>query len=278
MALYKGNSSDNIINGSLLDDDIYGKGGNDTLSGLDGNDFINGGVGDDFLFGGDGDDILVGGKGTDWMQGGAGADEFRGGKGVDTADYSSSTTSVTAFLALNSAGGGDAQGDTYAGMENVVGSAYDDLLQAGTGGFAAGGSGADMMYGGGTVFTNEDGGRLRGDAGYDELSMYYGATEAQLQNGQGYDTLYGFDEGTDAFFIKLSDFGLGDTLDSSEIRNSLTGTASGTNAQFIYEDDVGKLWFDSNGSDAGGKILVALLDGATIDGNNLGVDDFNWEV
>jgi hypothetical protein len=255
MALYKGNSSDNIINGSLLDDDIYGKGGNDTLSGLDGNDFINGGAGDDFLFGGDGDDILVGGKGTDWMQGGAGADEFRGGEGVDTVDYSSSTTSVTAFLALNSAGGGDAQGDTYAGMENVVGSAYDDLLQAGVGGFAAGGSGADTMYGGGTVFTNEDGGRLRGDAGYDELSMYYGATEAQLQNGQGYDT-----------------------LDVSEIRNSLTGTASGTNAQFIYEDDVGKLWFDNNGSDAGGKILVALLDGATIDGNNLGVDDFNWVV
>jgi hypothetical protein len=278
MATYTGNGNDNTINGSLNDDDIFGKGGKDWLYGNDGADYIDGGIGADYLFGGDGDDILFGNKGDDVMDGGAGADEFRGGQGSDTVDYSASSSHVSAFLALGLAGGGDAEGDTYTAVENVVGSAYDDLLQAGAGGSAKGGAGADLIYGGGTVLTNEDGGRIRGDAGYDELSMYYGATEAWLQNGQGYDTVYGFDEGTDAFFIKLSDFGLGSTLDASELRNSNSGTAVGTNAQFIYEDDVGKLWFDNNGTGAGGKILVADLEGATIDSGTLDTGDFNWEV
>ena len=278
MATYTGNGNDNTINGSLNDDTIFGKGGQDWLYGNEGNDTIDGGIGDDFLFGGEGDDILIGGKGNDMMVGGIGADDFKGGKGSDTVDYSASTSGVNAFLALHLSGGGDAEGDTYAGMENVIGSAFEDILQAGAGGSANGGAGNDLIYGGGTLFSNEDGGRIRGDAGYDELSMYYGATEAQLQNGQGYDTIYGFDEGTDAFFIKLSDFGLGNTLDASEIRNSNTGTAVGSNAQFIYEDDASRLWFDSNGSAAGGKILVADFEGASIDGGNLDTGDFNWVV
>lgn len=278
MATYTGNGNDNTINGSLNDDTIFGKGGKDWLYGHDGNDTIDGGIGDDFLFGGKGDDVLIGGKGADTMVGGIGADQFKGGQGSDTVDYSGSTSGVNAFLALNLSGGGDAEGDTYTAMENVIGSAYEDILQAGAGGSAMGGAGNDLIYGGGTLFSNEDGGRIRGDAGIDELSMYYGATEAQLQNGLGYDKVYGFDEGSDSFFIDLSDFGLGNSLDASEIRNSLTGTASGGNAQLIWEDDASRLWFDSNGSAAGGKILVADLEGATIDGGNLDTGDFHWTV
>lgn len=275
MAKYRGNGKDNTITGSDNDDSIKGKGGRDHLYGMGGDDHIDGGVGDDFLFGGDGNDILFGGRGSDTMQGGAGADQFKGGKGSDTVDYSASTSAVTAYLALGNSGG-DAAGDSYASMENVIGSAYDDLLQANIGGKAFGGAGADMLYGGGALFSTENGGRLRGDAGYDGLSMYYGNTEAWLQNGQGPDTIYGFDEGSDMFFIKLSDFGLGDTLSANEIRTSNSGTAFGTHAQLIYEDDVGKLWFDSNGTGAGGKILVATLEGATIDDHDLGLDDFNF--
>lgn len=278
MATKYGNGNDNTINGTNNDDFIYGKGGRDLLSGLGGDDYINGGVGDDFLFGGTGNDTLVGGKGSDVLDGGLGADEFKGGKGIDTVDYSASTAGVTALIFSNAAAGGDAAGDTYKGVENVIGSSYTDYLQAGAGGIAQGGAGHDVLYGAAIFGSTDDGGRLKGDAGNDDLYMAYGNTEAHIQNGQGYDTLHTFDEGSDMLFIKLSDFGLGNALEDNEINNSNTGTATGTHAQFIYEDDAGYLWFDSNGTNAGGKILVAEFETSSIDASNLGTDDFNYVV
>ncbi|MBX9455815.1 MAG: hypothetical protein KL863_07175 [Rhizobium sp.] len=277
MAKYKGNGSDNIINGSLDDDMIYGKGGQDMLYGEAGNDFIDAGVGDDFLFGGDGDDILFGGKGNDTMDGGLGADTFRGGKGRDTVDYSTSTTGVMAYLGTNQSGDG-AAGDSYEKVENVIGSAYDDRLQNSDGGDAFGGAGADVIYGGAGQTSTDDGGRIRGDAGIDTLRMDFGNTRAWLQNGQGYDVVRYFNEDEDMLFIDLSDFGLGNTLDSNEIRISSSATADGTHAQFIYEYDAQNLWFDSNGTDAGGLVLVARFEDSNILDNNLGLNDFEYQV
>jgi len=277
MALYKGNSSDNIISGSLLDDDIYGKGGNDTLSGLDGNDFINGGTGDDFIFGGAGDDELIGGKGNDTMDGGAGADIFRGGQGSDTVDYSTSTSAVLAYLDANTSADG-AAGDSFVAVENVIGSAFNDFLQNANGGDAFGGSGADSIYGGGTNGGIDDGGRIRGDAGIDTLNMMYGNTTAWLQNGQGYDVVNGFVENQDNFFIDLSDFGLGGTFDFNELVNSDSVTAVGTNAQFIYDGDDSRLYFDSNGTGGGGLVLIADLTGSTVLFDTLDTGDFEYQV
>lgn len=277
MALYNGNGSDNTINGSLFDDEIYGKGGQDMLYGLGGNDFIDGGVGDDFIFGGDNDDIMVGGKGSDVMDGGLGADEFRGGKGMDTADYSSSTTGVTAYLNSNQSGDG-ASGDSYLKVENVIGSGFADRLQNSGGGDAFGGSGADILYGGGGQFSTEEGGRIRGDAGYDTLRMDYGNTSAWLQNGQGYDTVDQFIENEDDFFIDLSDFGLGAALDASELVNSNSITAIGGNAQFIYDGDDARLYFDANGTGAGGLTLVADLTNSTVYNGTLDVADFEYQA
>lgn len=277
MAKYVGNGNDNTINGSVLADDIYGKGGNDTLSGLDGNDFINGGGGDDFLFGGVGDDELVGGKGNDTMDGGAGADLFRGGQGSDTVDYSTSTSAVLAYLDANTSGDG-ATGDSYVSVENVIGSGFADFLQNANGGDAFGGSGADTIYGGGTNGGTDDGGRIRGDAGIDLLNMSYGNTTAWLQNGQGYDTVDQFTENEDNFFIDLSDFGLGATLDAGELVNSNSITAIGGNAQFIYDGDDSRLYFDANGTGAGGLVLVADLTNSTVYNGTLDIADFEYQM
>jgi Ca2+-binding RTX toxin-like protein len=277
MALYKGNKSDNTISGSVGDDDMFGKGGNDYLYGSTGNDFINGGVGDDFLFGDDGDDELVGGKGDDTMDGGLGSDIFRGGKGLDTVDYSASTTGVLAYLDANTSGDG-ATGDSYLQVENVIGSAFDDYLQNSGGGDAFGGAGADRLYGGGTQASTEDGGRIRGDAGYDTLRMDYGNTTAWLQNGQGYDTIEQFIENEDNFFIDLSDFGLGNTFDANELVNSNSVTAIGNNAQFIYDGDDSRLYFDANGTDAGGLLLVADLEASTVYNGTLDLGDFEFRA
>jgi Ca2+-binding RTX toxin-like protein len=277
MAVYTGNGSDNTINGSLFDDDIDGNGGSDYLYGLDGNDFIDGGIGDDFLFGGVGDDILVGGKGADVMDGGDGADEFRGGKGIDTVDYSTSTSAVLAYLDANTSGDA-AAGDSYINVENVIGSAFNDYLQNAKGGDAFGGSGADMIYGGGTNGGTDEGGRIRGDAGVDTLNMMYGNTTAWLQNGQGYDIVNEFIENQDNFFIDLSDFGLGATFDANELVNSNSHTAVGGNAQFIYDGDDSRLYFDSNGTGAGGQILIADLTGSTVLFGTLDTGDFEYQV
>jgi Ca2+-binding RTX toxin-like protein len=276
MAHFEGDKNANPINGTNLDDDMLGRGGNDTLYGLQGNDLLFGGAGDDFLFGGDGDDVLNGAKGNDLMQGGTGADQFKGGQGIDTVDYSDATSGMTVYVQFNTASG-YAAGDTFLNVENLTGGAFDDMLQGGNGGTVFGGGGNDTLYGA-SYGTSNDAGVLRGDGGYDTLRMDYGDTRAWVQNGQGYDTITYFDEDTDKLFVDLSDFGLGNSFDANEIVNSNTGTAIGTNAQFIYEDDIGYLWFDNNGTNTGGKILVAVFDSATIDANNLGTNDFDFQV
>jgi Ca2+-binding RTX toxin-like protein len=88
-------------------------------TGVDGNDILNGGNGNDTLNGGGGDDILIGGTG---------ADRLNGGTGADTADYSASTAGVIVNLTAGTGVGGDAQGDTLTGVENLIGSKFNDTL------------------------------------------------------------------------------------------------------------------------------------------------------
>ncbi|MFC7296972.1 calcium-binding protein [Herminiimonas aquatilis] len=61
------------------------------------------------------------------------ANKFTGGTGSDTVNYSLSAAGVTVDLATaNAVGiGGDAAGDTYIGIENIVGSTSADLFYAG---------------------------------------------------------------------------------------------------------------------------------------------------
>ncbi|MDB5550671.1 MAG: hypothetical protein JWL86_655, partial [Rhizobium sp.] len=198
-----------------------------------------------------------------------------GGRGKDTVDYSSSTEKVTAQLAANASAEG-AAGDKFSGVENVIGSGYGDTLQAGRGGFARGGDNNDQLAGGGDYMSHDDGGRIQGDDGLDTLIMTYGDTEAVLKNDSGYDTIIGFEEGADMFFIDLSDFGLGDTFDANEIRNSDSATAQGTHAQFIFDGDDGELWFDANGTGKDGLVYVAKFENSDIESMEL--NDFNFAL
>jgi Ca2+-binding RTX toxin-like protein len=189
-----GDNNANIIGGELGDDVLVGNGGNDTLTGEGGNDNLDGGDGADRLVGGDGndtihggndndsidagtgndivfgdagsdvivggtgDDQLSGGDGNDLIIGGAGADAIDGGAGTDTASYAGSTAGVTVSLATGIGTGGDAEGDTLTGIENLYGSEQGDHLTgdagnnilAGLGGddVLTGGAGADVLKGG----------------------------------------------------------------------------------------------------------------------------------
>ncbi|WP_457421253.1 beta strand repeat-containing protein [Roseateles sp. P5_E7] len=100
---------------------------------------------DDVLIGTATANRLDGGAGNDLLVGGAGADVLIGGSGVDTATYAASTAGVTVSLSTGRGTGGDAQGDTLAGIENLVGSAFDDVLTGAAGiNLLTGGTGNDV--------------------------------------------------------------------------------------------------------------------------------------
>jgi serralysin len=101
------------------------------------------------LSGGGGNDLLTGRDGNDTLIGGAGADELYGGAGSDLADYAGSGAAVRVDLGAGTGAGGDAEGDTLAGIERLTGSAYADALTGdGRANTLNGGAGADAMIGG----------------------------------------------------------------------------------------------------------------------------------
>ena len=146
-----------------------------------------GGAGNDSFIGGSADDTLIGGAGDDSLIGGAGADSLDGGDGTDTASYIGSGAGVTVSLATGSGSGGDAQGDTLTGIENLTGSAFDDVLTGdGNANTLDGGGGDDVLSGGGgddilawdSLDTMIDGGTgtdtLRVDSGDADLTAFAG--------------------------------------------------------------------------------------------------------
>ncbi|MGK9165422.1 M10 family metallopeptidase C-terminal domain-containing protein [Inquilinus limosus] len=98
------------LRGSNFNDSLTGNGSDNRLSGLAGTDRLDGGAGNDQLIGGAGADILI------------------GGAGADTALYDNASTGVAASLTNPAVNTGDAAGDTYSSIENLVGSAFNDTL------------------------------------------------------------------------------------------------------------------------------------------------------
>src|SRR5262249_46757180 len=103
---------------------------------------------------GTGDDSLVGGAGNDLLDGGAGADTLTGGAGNDTVTHVRSANAGPVALTLTGvqAGTGDENGDKLTGIENLIGSAQNDVLIGDkNANILEGGAGADTLDGGAGV-------------------------------------------------------------------------------------------------------------------------------
>jgi serralysin len=136
---------------------------NDQITGSGENNVLILGAGNDTAWGLGGNDTLLGEAGDDVLRGGAGADVLNGGAGIDIASYYESFVGVSVSLVTGLGAGGEAQGDTLAGIENLSGSQGNDTLVGNAGanrlhGYAGtdvvrGGAGADVLIGGGGVDT-----------------------------------------------------------------------------------------------------------------------------
>ncbi|MGK9233000.1 hypothetical protein KXS07_15215 [Inquilinus limosus] len=215
-------------------DRIHANFGDDIVAAGDGNDIIDGGYGDDKLYGQGGDDWLIGGRG---------ADHLSGGIGTDTADYSCSSGGVGVDLNAGIGKGGDAEGDTFQGVDNLRGSRFNDvltghdvypegsnlsnLLDGGAGDDTLNGrNGKDTLVGGDgndTLIGGSDADALQGGSGTDMVRYDGSAGGVTVDLGAGTGT--GGDAQGDTFDSVENLFGsaLGDKLTGSDVANVIGG-------------------------------------------------------
>ena len=185
-----------LSEGSALGDGAVGD--PDAVESLRG---VEGAVGTPFV------DVMTGDAGPNTFAGSGGSDRLRGGRGLDVANYEFAAGSVRIDLAAGHARGADGR-DVLVGIENILGSAFDDqLLGDGGNNAIAGLSGDDDMDGRGSEL--------------DTLSYAFAPVGVTVDRrlgaafGEGNDTLAGFE--------RVSGSPHGDTLVGDDDADTLYG-------------------------------------------------------
>ena len=289
MATIKGTNKRDILHGTAAadtimglagNDDLFGGEGKDTLKGGKGNDKLSGDGGNDKLFGEAGKDTLIGGAGDDTLDGGLGVDAFKGGKGIDTVDYSHIGGGMGTHVTLSPSvdpPSGLAEGETFSGIENVIGTAFHDILiGSAVGNVLIGGAGDDDLRGKGGAD------RLVGDAGDDVIDPGDDLLADTVTGGDGFDRV-DYNDSSIAVVVNLqagtvgSDGGaLNDVYDSIESvlgsthNDLLTVSAGGAVNGSLGDDTL------SGGTISGSDTMESLHGGAGADQflihNNTGMD------
>jgi len=326
-----GDGAVNDLDGLDGNDTLDGAGGNDLLDGGANDDTLRGGAGADVLNGNTGLDTatytessagvvvnLVSGVGSggnaqgdtlsaienltgsffgDTLVANGVANVLNGSAGLDTASYSSSTAGVDIDLGAGTAANGFAAGDVLISIENLVGSAFADVLEGNAsaniiqGGnnddFIVGGAGADVLDGGAgvdkasylssasrVVVDLTAGTGLFGDAQGDTLTLIEDLRGSNFNddltgNGNA-NTIFGFD-GSDA----LIGGGGNDTLSGGLLSDLLLGGAGADSLQGGSEVDTASYFGSTagvtvslatgtgSGGDAQGDTLVADIENVT---------------
>ncbi|MCG7393580.1 calcium-binding protein [Microvirga sp. ACRRW] len=131
------------------------------------------------------DDTFYGNGRDNFFLGGAGADTFWGGDGIDTISYQTAASAIAINIGYYEAGLGDALGDRVYGIENVIGSDFNDsIIGSDVANLLEGGRGNDTLQGS-TGADTIDGGEGIDTVSYD-YSISYGVTvDLRLTGPQG---------------------------------------------------------------------------------------------
>jgi trimeric autotransporter adhesin len=150
------------------------------------------------------DDSLTGDGGDNVLTGAGGNDTLDGGLGSDTANYSTAPAAVTVSLGIvgpqNTGGAGT---DTLTGIENLIGSRFNDTL--------AGSAGDNVLNGGDGIDT------LSYAAASAAVTVSLALATAQNTGSAGTDTVLAFENLTGSAFA--------DTLTGDDGANSIDGGA-----------------------------------------------------
>lgn len=249
------------LNGTNGRDVIVGLGRADRINGRGGNDLLCGGNGSDLVIGGDGRDRLDGGRAPDALKPDAGDDFIDGGGSLfDDVRYPGAPGPIEASLVTGTAtGDGD---DNFENVEQLVGGAFDDVLEGDDGP------------------TNV----LIGLAGNDTLTGNGG--DDALAGGDGDDALDGGDGFDFAENYFRNAFMPSEPLAGPMAVNLTTGTSTGNGTDTLVDVDgaSGSLGNDVMTGTAGDNAFVLLNEGTdTVDagsGNDLvdggdGADDLD---
>ncbi|WP_415397489.1 Ig-like domain-containing protein [Sulfurimonas sp. CS5] len=205
---------------------------NHTFAGTASDDIIKAYDGDNLVVAGAGNDTVVTGAGDDTIASGEGKNSISGGEGTDTVTYESTQTAVN----VNLEEGISSTGDSIEGIENLVGSKFDDYLRGDDGeNVLDGGDGNDILSGGSGADT------LVGGEGTD-LASYADSVEEIAINLKN-----DYSDGGEAF---------GDKFDSIE------GIEATVNDDVLVGDDEANLFYAKDGDDkissnAGDDIIFA---------------------
>ncbi|CAN1527024.1 RTX calcium-binding nonapeptide repeat [Burkholderiaceae bacterium] len=236
------------VTGTAGGDALIGGEGRDTLFGMDGNDYLMSRAGGGVLDGGNGNDTLIGGSGNDLLIGGLGEDKAVYNIHTDNEFYGIGTVSgggvrvnLMTGIAIDGLGGQD----ELRGIEQVVGSRYDDIL--------VGDANNNSLYGA----AGDD--WIDGGAGDDWLNGALGNDLIVGGDGvdwAGYDT-YTFDGSAPTAGISVA------VTNSGFVVSDGNG---GTDTLLGVENISGSYFDDSLQGDAFGNKLYGSLGADTIDG------------
>ncbi len=148
-------------------------------------------------------------EGNDTFYGDGGSDTFNGGQGSDTANYYDSESAVNVYLTTGQGFSGDAHGDRYSSIENIVGSRAADNTLIGDDGDnrivshglmfdrVEGGGGEDLIEARGRSFEIDAGAEndiiqvwdVEDTASWEAYSPGSSYSQSTIDGGDGIDTL-----------------------------------------------------------------------------------------
>jgi Ca2+-binding RTX toxin-like protein len=218
--------------------------------------------------------VLYGNTGINALNGGAGADLMRGRGGNDL--YVVDNVSDTVDEAFSGSNGSDLVQSlvsfSLAGTAHVRG-AVERLVLVGSANIAGSGNalnntvygnaGNNLLNGG---FGNDI---LRGGAGQDTFLFNTGLASINIDTITDYNVAADTMRLENAVFAAVAGTGV---LTAAQFARNTSGVAQDLNDRIVYEIDTGRLFYDSNGSAAGGHVQFAAL------AANLGITNADFFV